>query len=139
MDADHSAAANVRAARVNSRPLIAIAFAVTMLSPAAAEWKPNYALASPEVQAWYRNAQLTPQARERFGFKNCCDHADVFRTKFRVNKISGADEWDYLVDGQWKRIPPDIVHWGVTAPDLQPTLFIYNGKETCFFPGADGN
>ncbi len=119
--------------------LAAAALAAVMLTPADATWKPEYAAASPEVQAWYRNAQLTPEARARFGFQNCCDHADVFRTKFRVNKTTGADEWDYLVDGQWKRIPPDIVHWGETAPDKQPTLFIYGGKETCFYPGDSGN
>lgn len=88
---------------------------------------------------WYRNAELTEAAQKRFLFKSCCDHSDVFRTRFRVNKLTGDDEWYYLVENnQWKRIPPDIIHWGKSAPDGQPTLFMLNGAETCFFPGEGG-
>lgn len=109
-----------------------------LLTPAAARDLGQWENVDPAVRAWYRNAQLTEAARQRFKFQNCCDHADVFRTKFKVNKTTGADEWLYLVDGKWKRVPPDIIHWGETAPDKQPTLFIYDGKETCFYPGDGG-
>jgi hypothetical protein len=74
----------------------------------------------------------------RFPFKNCCEHADVVKTQFRVNRANGGDEW-YWRDGQnWRRIPDDIIHWGETAPNKQPTLFVYQGKETCFWPGESG-
>lgn len=87
---------------------------------------------------WYRNAELTPAARARFLFDKCCDHADVFRTQFKVNKTTGGDEWWYLSGAEWKRVPDDIIHVDKHAPDNQPTLFIYAGKETCFFPGGSG-
>lgn len=105
---------------------------------ARAEWKPEYAQASPEVRAWYRNAELTPEARKRFPYSKCCDHADVFRTQFKVNKVNGNDEWWYLAGAEWKLIPHDIIHVDKHAPDNQPTLFIYAGQETCFFPSGAG-
>ena len=64
----------------------------------------------------------------------------MFRTKFKVGG-DGGDEWWYLKDKTWTRIPNDIVHWGEHAPDGRPTLFIYQstGQELCFYPGEDGN
>lgn len=119
--------------------LLALVSGCGMLTPVAAEWKPEYAQASPEVREWYRQAELTEEARKRFRWVKCCDHADVFRTQFKVNKTTGGDEWWYLTkEGQWKLIPPDIIHTDQHAPDNQPTLFIYAGKETCFFPGGSG-
>lgn len=109
------------------------------LAPAAATWKPEYASAAPAVQDWYRNAELTPAARQRFPFTKCCDHADVVKTQFRVDRGSGGDEWFYFDLGAWKRIPPDIIHWGESAPGGQPTLFVYHDQATCFFPGEGGN
>jgi hypothetical protein len=120
---------------------IVLAASVGVISIARSEWKPEYAQASPEVQQWYRNAPLTEEAQRRFPFKKCCDHADVVRTKFQVNKVDGRDEWFYEpldAPGTLKRIPDDIIHWGVSAPGGQPTLFVYSGKETCFFPGDSG-
>lgn len=109
------------------------------VSAAPATWKPEYAQASPLVQDWYRNAELTAEAQKRFPFKKCCDHADVVRTRFEVNKTSGGDEWFYEDSpGHMKRIPPDIIHWGQSAPGGAPTLFVYAGQETCFFPGDSG-
>jgi hypothetical protein len=87
---------------------------------------------------WYRNAELTEAAKARFPFKKCCDHADVVKTRFDVNKTSNGDEWYWLDGEQWRRIPDDVIHWGRRAPGGQPTLFIYSGKETCFFPGDGG-
>jgi hypothetical protein len=112
--------------------------ALVLSAQAQATWKPEYASSPPEVQAWYQNAELTEAAKIRFPFKKCCDHADVVRTRFTVNKTDGGDEWFYLDGESWKRIPPDIIHWGETAPGGQPTLFVYSGKETCFFPGDSG-
>lgn len=118
---------------------IIAAIALLCALPAEARWKPEYASNPPEVQDWYRNAELTEAAQRRFPFKKCCDHADVVRTQFRVAKTSGAeDEWWWLDAGTWRRIPPDIIHWGKAAPGGQPTLFVYAGRETCFFPGDSG-
>jgi hypothetical protein len=105
---------------------------------AQATWKPEYASSPPEVQDWYRNAELTHAAQFRFPFKKCCDHADVVKTKFTVNKTTQGDEWFWLDGDQWRKIPGDIIHWGKTAPGGQPTLFVYSGNETCFFPGDSG-
>jgi hypothetical protein len=65
----------------------------------------------------YRNAELTPKAQKRFGFKSCCAHSDVVKTKFRVIKTDAADEWFWLLDGAHQRVPPDIIHCGENAPD----------------------
>ena len=119
-------------------PIILIAFMVAM---ARAEWKPEYALQPPEVREWYRSQKVNPEAREKLHipFESCCDHADVVKTQFRVNRIHGGDEWFYEdAPGHFKRIPPEVIHWGETAPGGQPTLFVYSGKETCFFPGDSG-
>ncbi len=62
----------------------------------------------------------------------------MVRTRFTLNKTDAGDECFYLDGETWKRIPPDIIHWDQTAPGGQPTLFVYSGKETCFFPGDSG-
>lgn len=119
--------------------VIFAAFMPAMRTAVHAEWRPEYALQPPEVRAWYSNAELTPAAKERFPFKKCCDHADVVKTKFSVNHTSHGDEWFYEnIPGNWKRIPPDIIHWGQSAPGGRPTLFVYGKDETCFFPGDSG-
>ncbi len=124
-----------RAPRIAAQATIV---ATVLASPVGATWKPEYANQPFEVQQWYRNAELTRAAQTRFPFKKCCDHSDVVKTKFNVNKTSSGDEWFWLDGEQWRRIPDDIIHWQEHAPSGQPTLFIYNGKETCFFPGDGG-
>lgn len=116
---------------------LALAGAVTT---SFAEWKPEYAASSPEVQHWYLTRELTPETRARLGvsWTSCCAHSDVVKTKFHVDHKSGGDEWFYLSETGWKRVPPDTIHWGEHAPGGKPTLFIYNGQETCFFPGDGG-
>ncbi len=117
---------------------VAALSAGVVFGQADARWKPEYANVPQIVRDWYSHAELTPAAQMRFPFKSCCEHADVVRTQFRVNRATAGDE-RYWLDGQdWRRIPDDIVHWGETAPDKQPTLFVYNGKETCFWPGESG-
>jgi hypothetical protein len=103
-----------------------------------ATWKPEYAAYPAAVREWYQQAELTDAARQRFRFKKCCDHADVVKTKFNINRTSSGDEWYWLDGANWRRVPDDIIHWGESAPDGQPTLFVYNGQETCFFPGKSG-
>ncbi|MGH6726588.1 MAG: hypothetical protein ACREB8_08590 [Pseudolabrys sp.] len=117
---------------------IAALSAGVLIGQADARWKPEYASAPQTVRDWYQHAELTRKAQMRFPFKSCCEHADVVRTQFRVNRATAGDEW-YWLDGEtWRRIPDDIVHWGETAPDKQPTLFVYQGHETCFWPGESG-
>lgn len=126
----------VRALRLAAQA--SLVAAVALASPVGATWKPEYANQPFEVQQWYRNAELTKEAQVRFPFKKCCDHSDVVKTKFNVNRTSGGDEWFWLDGDKWRRIPDDVIHWQEHAPNRQPTLFIYNGKETCFFPGDGG-
>jgi hypothetical protein len=118
-----------------------LCFAAVLIfgAQAHATWKPEYANNPPEVRAWYQNAELTEAAKIRFPFKKCCDHADVVKTQFHVNKTDGGDEWSYEdTPGHFKRIPPDVIHWDQRAPGGKPTLFVYSGHETCFFPGDSG-
>lgn len=63
--------------------LIVAAIGIALSRGANATWKPEYASAPQAVQDWYKNAQLTPQARARLNWVFCCDHADVVKTKFR--------------------------------------------------------
>lgn len=89
---------------------------------------------------WFNNQVINPAARDRLGvpWKSCCDNGDVFKTRFRVAE-DNSDQWQYLKDGQWKVIPPDIVKEGDT-PDHVPVLFINknNGMELCFFVPKGG-
>ncbi len=116
----------------------AVLCAGLVLGPAEARWKAEYANAPQAVRDWYQNAELTKKAQMRFAFKSCCAHSDVVKTQFRVNKTDGRDEWYWLDGTAWRRIPDDIIHWGESAPDKQPTLFVYRGHETCFWPGESG-
>jgi len=130
----------VRAPRIAAQASIAAAI---LAVPVGATWKPEYANQPFEVQQWYRNAELTKAAQTRFPFKKCCDHSDVVKTRFNVNKTSAGDEWywwnaDKAGDDKWQRVPEDVIHWDKRAPSGLPTLFTYNGKETCFFPGDGG-
>jgi hypothetical protein len=120
------------------RIALAVALVGAFLVQAEARWKPEYASAPQEVQDWYHNAQLTAAAQRRFAFKSCCEHADVVKTQFRVNKATSGDEWYWLDGEDWRRVPDDIIHWGESAPGGRPTLFVYQDKETCFWPGDPG-
>src|SRR5262249_32092895 len=86
---------------------MSIAAIIALASPVGATWKPEYANQPFEVQQWYRNAELTRAAQTRFPFKKCCDHSDVVKTKFNVNKTSAGDEWYWLDGDKWRRIPDD--------------------------------
>jgi hypothetical protein len=84
----------------------------------------------PDVRAWYRNTELTDAAQRRLPWKKCCDHSDVVHAQFRVDRSSKDDVWEWHDDSlnRWRLILPDIIHWGF--PDKQPTLFVYDGRET---------
>jgi hypothetical protein len=89
---------------------------------------------------WYNKQEINPIARQRMGigFKSCCEHADVYKTRFRVAK-DNSDQWEYLRDGKWKVIPPDIIK-DEDTPDREPVLFInkHDGVELCFFVPRGG-
>ena len=116
----------------------ALAGAPAAVREAQATWKPQYANAPQEVQDWYRRAELTSAAQKRFQFKSCCAHSDVVKTSFRVDKATGGDAWYWMRDGEWKRIPDDIIHWGESSPNKEPTLFAIGNLPTCFWPGEGG-
>ena len=89
---------------------------------------------------WFNAQEMNPAARQRLGvpWKSCCDNGDVFKTRFRVAD-DRSDQWQYLKDGQWRTIPPDIVKEEDT-PDHLPVLFInkHTGAELCFFVAKGG-
>lgn len=121
------------------RAMLAAAMLCLLAAPSDATWRPEYAQADAAVRDWYKNAELTPEAQQRFPFKGCCDHADVVRTKFRVG-VKGADVWEFLDGEQWREIPADIIHWGESAPGGAATLFRLGvgGALVCFWPPQGG-
>jgi len=89
---------------------------------------------------WYNKQVMSPAAQLRLGvpWKSCCDNGDVFKTRFRVGE-DRSDQWQYLKDGQWRIVPPDIIKEEDT-PDHLPVLFINKstGDELCFFVPKGG-
>jgi hypothetical protein len=111
---------------------------VLCLSRVHAHWKPQYASADQVTRDWYESRELTAAAQQRFRFKSCCNNSDVVQTQFHVNKNNGADEWFYLSDGKWTRIPDDVIHWDEHAPNGKPVMFAVGGNPVCFFPPDSG-
>jgi hypothetical protein len=91
-------------------------------------------------RGWYQAQELNPEARIRLGvsWKSCCEHSDVVKTRFRVERTTAADEWWWLDGNTWRLVPADIIHWNDPTPDGQPVLFVYSGLPTCFYPGETG-
>jgi len=89
---------------------------------------------------WFNKQEMNPAAQLRLGlpYKSCCSNGDVFKTRFRVGE-DRSDQWQYLKDGEWKIIPPDIIKESDT-PDHTPVLFINRstGQELCFFVPQGG-
>src|SRR5258708_5790723 len=81
---------------------------------------------------WFNAQEMNPAARARLGvpWKSCCDNGDVFKTRFRVGD-DRSDQWQYLKDGEWKTIPPDIIKEGDT-PDHTPCCSSTNTREWSF-------
>lgn len=117
--------------------VVFVAAIAVWCSSASARWKPEYAQLPQATRDWYRDAELTEAAKKRFNFTKCCDQSDVVKTKFKVGG-TGGDQWWWLNDNKWQRIPDDVIHWGVSAPGGLPTLFVLGGQPTCFFPGEGG-
>ena len=92
--------------------------------------------------SWFERQTLNPPTMKRLnvGWNSCCLGSEGVKTQFRVNRTSNGDEWFYMKDGTWKRVPDDTIHWGQHAPGGQATLFVYfmTGDETCFYPPQEG-
>lgn len=98
----------------------------------------QYADAPQAVRDWYRNAQLTEAAQKRIGFKSCCAHSDVVKTTSTGRAAPTSGYWLPAGASEFQQVPPDIIHWGESAPDGQPTLFATGALPTCFYPGQSG-
>src|ERR1041384_7995121 len=88
---------------------------------------------------WFNKQEMNPAAQRRLGlsYKSCCNNGDVFKTRFRVGE-DRSDQWQYLKDGEWKVIPPDIIKEEDT-PDRTPVLFITGPRGfNCVFAAPRG-
>lgn len=90
-------------------------------------------------QSWYQNAETNEEARNTFPhpWVKCCNHAEVIPVK---DIIFPTDDhgWQWNDQGTIKSIPDIVIHWDAAAPDNQPTLFVYSGVMTCFYPPQGG-
>lgn len=116
--------------------LIYMFLSAFLLTGAHAEWDGVKTANS----AWYEAQQINPEAQLRLGvsWKSCCNHSDVVKTRFRVDRTTSEDQWWYLDGNTWRLVPADIIHWNDPTPDGQPVLFAYTGIPTCFYPGETG-
>lgn len=114
------------------------AVALTLFAiPALATDHGQWANVDPSIRQWYETRTLTPAAQARLGYRSCCAHADVVKTRFRVSG-SGNDQWEWERNGTFERVPDDIIHWDQHAPSGEPVLFAVAGQPVCFFPGQSG-
>jgi hypothetical protein len=92
-----------------------------------------------ENQSWYQNAETNPEARATFPspWQKCCNHAEVIPVKDIIFPTQDHG-WRWNDKGEIKNIPNVIIHWNEAAPDNRPTLFVYNGTMTCFYPPQGG-
>jgi hypothetical protein len=114
-----------------------VALALYFVAPAHARWRSEYANAAPVLRDWFESRELTAAARARFGFASCCAHADVVKTQFRVGGV-GQDQWWWLNQSDWQRVPDDIIPWDEHSPTGLPVLFVSGGHPVCFFPPGSG-
>lgn len=120
-----------------SKLLVTAALVAAFSFPAHAR-DPEGQYANSPNHDWYQNAELTEAAQKRLGFKSCCAHSDVVRTRFRPS-ANGDDGWEYVdAKGQWQRVPDDIIHEDTFAPGGQPIMFAIGGLPTCFFKPQGG-
>lgn len=93
---------------------------------------------------WFKSQRMNEATKKRLGvsYQSCCDAGDHFPTRFRIvndGSAWGQETYQYLANGVWKNIPPDIVQRGKT-PDGRPVLFRspYSGTEYCFIIDEPG-
>ena len=88
--------------------LLVLAGSAAVSGQSEARWKDEYALANPDVRAWYERQVTTPETRKRINaswYKFCCDDADTVKAKFELRE----DKWFYQLEGEsaWRSIPQD--------------------------------
>lgn len=88
---------------------------------------------------WYQNAKTNEEARWTFPspWENCCNHAEVVPME-QIIFPTDAHGWQWNDNGAIRDIPDVVVHWSEAAPDNKPTLFVYLGIMTCFYPPQGG-
>ncbi len=94
---------------------------------------------SPELQRWYQQAETNVEARKTFPspWNKCCNHAEVIPVKDIIFP-NGEHGWQWNDKGEIKNIPNVIIHWHESAPNNEPTLFVYLNTMTCFYPPQGG-
>ena len=94
---------------------------------------------SPELNAWYQNAETNKEARPTFPtpWAKCCNHAEVIPFKDIIPPTQ-EHGWQWNDNGEVKNIPEVIIHYEQSSPDNKPTLFVYLGTMTCFYPPQGG-
>lgn len=124
---------------------IALTFPCVAAAQEVAKDRSRWANADPERKRWFESQTMTEATRQRLGvqYKSCCDAGDVVKNlRWRVIEDGskfGVERWQYLDNGSWKTIHPDIVQ---TTPSIddEPILFKnkHDGRELCFFPPKGG-
>ena len=121
--------------------VLGILLGLMIASPSRATYKPEFAGHSEQLKAWFRNAELTDEARKRMqvGWHSCCEQSERVKPSYHVSKTDNGDEWSYLCDGSreleaackgvavgsYKQIPHDIVHQDeieLKNPDNDPKV-----------------
>jgi len=140
--------------RVAALAVIALVAFLLGATEAGATWKPEYANQHPNVSKWFQDAQLTPAAKRRLKYDDCCKNADRLRTKVIPAKDrDGEDVWLYYANPNCIKngcklavIPADTIHddpipGGSEFAQLRAegVLFIYDGKVTCFWKPEAGD
>ncbi len=125
--------------RVWSQVLVmALALGISMLYLRGA-WSHDMPGVSPELNAWYQQAETNMEARKTFPspWAKCCNHAEVIDVKDIIFPTQ-EHGWQWNDKGVVKNIPNVIIHWHESAPNNQPTLFVYLDTMTCFYPPQGG-
>jgi hypothetical protein len=109
--------------------LAVIALLMLASATANAHWKPEYSAMPAEIQGWFKSLR-SPRGMP------CCDTADGQRVE---DPDWERDDAGYRVrlDGAWNHVDFDQV---VDEPNRVGYAIVwrYNGKITCFLPGASG-
>lgn len=103
----------------------------------------------PTLAGWAEEQVITQRLADKLGICpdfaanniqcKCCADSEILRdVQYRVSRVDAGDEWWYRKDGEWKRIPDEIIHWGESAPSGEPVLFALGSHLRCFFPPKEG-
>lgn len=116
---------------LRSAALLAAVFGIVSTAPVLARWKPQYAKASPEIQAWYK------QQHNSEG-QWCCDKSDghPFYGAYTMNK-DGSVTLD-LKDGR-RTLPKYMVLSGPNPTGHAVWWYLdvgNNHTDFCFAPGT---